>query len=142
MEFLQPYGIYFIVLGALLVIAGIVMGYLTVLPSPTKNVELPNVVGSLNSNSDTVVSVATVTPQDDLQTSVLTEEVKADAPIKVTQMAEPVKAPNTSAQQITGTINLAEMAELEKLASLLEKGIITKEEFAALKQNMLNKSGQ
>lgn len=158
MEFLQPYGIYLIVIGGVLVLAGMVMGYLSVLPTPTKSVELPETIGSnghvtMNAGSQTAMNP----PQNEIPQADVAQQVSPQAsPNAVISPANTVatassnlqseaQAPGESqkntAQQITGTIDLAAMEQLERLMSLLERGVITKDEFDALKQNILTKKG-
>ncbi|MEO8762184.1 MAG: SHOCT domain-containing protein [Bacteroidia bacterium] len=63
------------------------------------------------------------------------EKIKEEEEVRIS-----VKSPNTISAPVTAISSLAKYESLEKLGNLLEKGIITKEEFDIEKKNILSEN--
>lgn len=152
MEALQEYGVYMMVLGGLLIIAGLILGYLSTLPTHSSTLSIPTVV-STNAPSTTATPSATsaqvpsavATAASAAVVSVASSGVAAgvgngtyeDAPHVTSPLndAGTAPAPTSSA---TGSINIDVIEKLERLNRLRELGTITQEEYTVLRQQIMN----
>lgn len=140
MEALQQYGVYMMVLGGLLIIAGLILGYMSTLPTHSSTLTIPTVV-------------STSTPSALAATSaVASVDAKVASPVVATVVdtATDVAAPrdtspldnggvmNNPVASSTGSINIDVIEKLERLNRLRELGTITQEEYTVLRQQIMN----
>lgn len=118
MESLQSYGIYLIILGGLFIIAGLIMGFLATLPTPSTVIDIPNRT-SENATEPTIVPPP-------VNTQVL-EPAPSELPTQST--------PNTSS---TGSIAIDVIEKLDRLIHLREQGAITDEQYDSLRKQLLD----
>jgi hypothetical protein len=113
MESLQSYGIYFIISGGLLVIAGLIVGYLATLRSGPIGFEMPKIAAKRSDETQSAARVSGTTPEN--------------------------HTPVTENRHYTstGTTNVDVVSQLERLSKLREQGVLSQEQFDALKQQIL-----
>lgn len=120
MEALQSYGLYFIVLGGLLIVAGLIMGYMTTLPSETSAINIP----------------PREQPSESVVVNVPTSEKSSVSNVTIGQQQTPYPAQeNTS---ITSSMNIDVIDKLDRLTRLREQGVISVEQYEALRKQLLD----
>jgi hypothetical protein len=113
MESLQSYGIYFIIFGGLLIVAGLIVGYLATLPSATTRIDIPEIAPKRAAETPSAPRASATAPE--------------------------AQATNTDNSQSgsTGKQNVDVVNQLERLSKLREQGVLSQEQFDALKQQIL-----
>jgi hypothetical protein len=139
MEALQQYGVYLMVLGGLLIVAGLIIGYLSTLPSHSSTLSIPTVVSS-NAPSATAAPAAPAAAATVAASAVAAGSdnvIHDDAP-RVTRSPDDAGGAPAPASSSTGSINIDVIEKLERLNRLRELGTITQEEYTALRQQIMN----
>jgi hypothetical protein len=139
MEALQQYGVYLMVLGGLLIVAGLIIGYLSTLPSHSSTLSIPTVVSS-NAPSATAAPAAPAAAATVAASAVAAGSdnvIHDDAP-RVTRSPDDAGGAPAPASSSTGSINIDVIEKLERLNRLRERGTITQEEYTALRQQIMN----
>ncbi len=125
MEAFQSYGVYFIVFGGLLIIAGLIVGYMSTLPTVSTKIDIPP-----------GFSAPEPTPQ---QSTLDQRTPSSEVPKKEGGVEEANQTPEANPGQagMTGGLNTDVVNQLERLMKLREQGALTQEQFEALKQQLL-----
>jgi len=136
MEALQEYGVYLMILGGLLIIAGLILGYLSTLPSHSSTLSIPSVVSS-NATTTSAVAAVVATVAAPVVAAVVDTATHVAAPHDTSPL-DNGGVTNSPVTSSTGSINIDVIEKLERLNRLRELGTITQEEYTVLRQQIMN----
>lgn len=122
MGVIQQYGVYLIVIGALLVIAGVILGYLSSLPNETNSIVIPPHEHTVYTKSEEAVGTSPVQ----------TNESKVDVLEKT-----PLPKQQDTSRGTTGALNLEKIEQLERITRLRDQGVLSEEQFQDMRQQIL-----
>jgi hypothetical protein len=142
MEALQEYGVYLMVLGGLLIVAGLIIGYLSTLPSHSSTLSIPTVVSTSGTSAPSAPAApaapATAATVAASGVSAGSDNVIHEEAPRVTRSPDDAGGAPAPASSSTGSINIDVIEKLERLNRLRELGTITQEEYTALRQQIMN----
>ena len=129
----QNYGVYLIVLGILLIIAGLILGYLASLPNDSTTLYIPPTIQPDSENLPK--SPGTLPLSQEIDTVHRSGNADNVLPVIGAGIIETANAPTRSD---TASINLAKIEQLERIKRLLDQGVLTQEQFATMQQQILD----